>query len=340
MPNSSVREYLLSFANAYQSAFALAAASELDIFTELIKRNGTTLSELSKALDLDERRLNYLLAALVTMEILAKSENLYVVEKQFVPYLDSRNSATVLPMLRHQANCARGWVQLATSIKTGAPSPVIPGVNDEKVEFQDFILAMDVVSKRFVPSIAQQLFEQDLLRFEKMLDLGGASGSYSFAFLEKNPNLKSKAIIFDRQEALKEAQIKAQNSELGNRLEFYSGDFYKDPYPQDVDFVWISAIIHQQNEETTAQMFRQSFNSLRPGGLVAVRDVFINEDQTGPRAAAFFGINMAIRTEQGRVYTVGETVNLLTEAGFQNARLAIPAEDMGAVVVAEKSPSL
>lgn len=340
MPNSSVREYLLSFANAYQSAFALAAASELDIFTELIKRNGATLSELSKALELDERRLNYLLAALVTMEILAKSENLYVVEEQFVPYLDSRNSATVLPMLRHQANCARGWVQLAASLKTGAPAPVIPGVNDEKVEFQDFILAMDVASKRFVSSITQQLFEQDLLHFEKMLDLGGASGSYSFAFLERNPNPKSKAIIFDRQEALKEAKIKAQNTELDNRLEFYSGDFYKDPYPQDVDFVWISAIIHQQNEEATAQMFRQSFNSLRPGGLVAVRDVFINEDQTGPRAAAFFGINMAIRTEQGRVYTVGETVNLLTEAGFQNARLAIPAEDMGAVVVAEKSPSL
>lgn len=312
------------------------AACELDLFSAIVDRGSADPETLAKALDLDGRGFSYLLAALASLDLLEIDDGKYRVPEALKPFLDSRSPRSVVPMIRHQANCARGWSQLAWTLKNGVPVPDVAGVNGALVEFQDFVLAMNVVANRLAPKIADSLRNVGLLDFERMLDLGGASGTYSFEFLAKNPNPSAKAVLFDRPAAIEEAKIKAKTALRGDSVEFYPGDFYVDPYPTDVDFVWISAIIHQQDDDATQTMFRKSFDALRPGGAIAVRDVYIRDDQTGPKAAAFFGLNMTVRTLKGKVYSARETISALEKAGFQNARLAIPADDMSAVVAAQK----
>ena len=333
---TDAREKLFALTGGWQTACAVLAASELDLFTEIVKRGSATADELARELGLDLKGTTYLLAALSSLNLIEKTGGAFRVVDEYVPCLDSRSPETITPMLRHQANCLRNWAQLAWTVKSGVPIPSTCGVNDAFVEFQDFILAMDVIAKQIAPVMAQKLLDADLLNFKRMLDLGGASGTYSFAFLEKNPNPDAKSVLFDRPAALEEAKIKAANSPFGDRLEYCPGDFYVDPYPTDVDFVWISAIIHQQGDDETEKMFRRSFESLRSGGRVGVRDVYINDSFTGPKPAAFFGLNMLVRRKDGKVYNAKETIALLTKVGFQNARLAFPADDMSAVIVAEK----
>lgn len=312
---NDAREKLLALAGCWQTACAVLAASELDLFTEIIKRGTATAEELARELKLDLKGTTYLLAALTSLELTTSTNGAFQVVDEFAPCLDSRSPNAVTPMLRHQANCLRNWAQLAWTVKSGVPIPTTCGVNDAFVEFQDFILAMDVIAKKIAPVMARKLFDAGLLRFKRMLDLGGASGTYSFAFLEKNPDPDAKSVLFDRPAALEEAKIKAAKSPYANRLEYYPGDFYVTPYPTDVDFVWISAIIHQQGDDETETMFRRSFEALRSGGLVGVRDVFINDDYTGPKPAAFFGLNMLVRRKDGKVYNANETIALLTKSG-------------------------
>ncbi len=333
---NDARQKLLALAETWQTACAVMAASELDLFTEIIKRGNATADELARELDLDLKGTIYLLAALTSLKLVEKADGGFRIVDEFAPLLDSRSSDAITPMLRHQSNCLRNWAQLAWTVKSGVPIPTTCGVNDAFVEFQDFILTMDVIAKQNAPVVARKLLNAGLLDFRRMLDLGGASGTYSFAFLEKNPNRDAISVLFDRDAALDEAKNKAANSPYADRLEYYPGDFYATPYPRDVDFVWISAIIHQQGTDETERMFRSSFEATRRGGRVGIRDVYIDDDFAGPKSAAFFGLNMLVRRKNGKVYTVNETIALLTKVGFQNARLALPADDMTAVIVAEK----
>ncbi|MBR5626753.1 MAG: hypothetical protein IKW74_03930, partial [Thermoguttaceae bacterium] len=94
--------------------------------------------------------------------------------------------------------------------------------------------------------------------------------------------------------------------------------------------------IHQQDDDATRTMFEKSFRALVSGGKIAIRDVYINQERTGPPAAVFFAVNMLCNTEQGKVYTQGEVFRLLEEAGFKNPALVVPADDMRAVIVAQK----
>lgn len=330
------REQLLALTGAYQTAAVVLAAAELDLFTELIKTDGARVDELAKRIDCDDNALERLLIATNSLGITTLSDDKYRVDDELKDALDSRTDKTIVPLLRHQATCFRDWSQLARSVKTGMRANGTPGVNGADAEFRDFILAMDVVARNVAPKVAKELAAKGLLNFQRMLDLGGASGSYARAFLEVVANPNAVAVIFDRASALNEARTKFSQTKFSERVEFYPGDFYTDPYPQDVDFVWISAIIHQQDSTETERMFRRSFDALRPGGVVAVRDFFLNEDGSCSKSAALFGLNMLARTREGKIYTARETVALLTKVGFQDAELIIPTDDMGAVVVAYK----
>ncbi|MGL6196874.1 MAG: methyltransferase, partial [Thermoguttaceae bacterium] len=219
-------------------------------------------------------------------------------------------------------------------VKSGIPAPRASSVNGPLGEYRDFIVGMNCIGRRVAGPLVEKMNNVGLLNFENFLDLGGASGTYACAFLESNPS--SKGTIFDLPIAIDEAKQKLATLKFGDRLSLVTGDFYIDEYPSGYDFVWISAIIHQHGFTETAEMFRKSYNALVPGGVVAIRDVYAAPDRTSPPAAALFAVNMLANTSNGMIYTCDEVFGLLEAAGFINPRIAVPAEDMSAVIVAEK----
>ena len=74
-----------------------------------------------------------------------------------------------------------------------------------------------------------------------LLDVGGGTGIYSIAFLQKEPRLR--AIIFDRPEVLKVAAEMAAQYGVSNRIEFEAGDMFSDPLPA-ADTILLSNVLH------------------------------------------------------------------------------------------------
>ena len=331
-----VNRELIRVGAGYMKSMILIAGCELDLFSKLIATPGQTLTDLCDQYHYSSRPLDYLLGSLVAQGYLEKRDGKFYVKERYHSSLDLNSPTSVAHMLRHQGSCLRGWSQLAYSVAYGAPAPYLVGVNGEEAEGVDFILAMNDIAETLAPKVAARLKELGLLNFTRMLDLGGASGTYTRALLDANAQHNATAIIFDRPVGIEEARAKMAETRFADRVELYPGDFYVDPYPSDVDFVWISAIIHQQDEAQTQRMFERSYDALRDGGLIAIRDVYINDAHDGPEAATTFGLNMSVRTRAGMVYEARRVLELLTDAGFKNARLAAPADDMTAVIVAKK----
>lgn len=330
------REFLLKTASGFQASSILGSAAELELFSVLI-REGTpreiNAAELALECRANLRTLTVLLDALVSLGVLLKKAGNYRVAPEYVEALDVDHPRTVVPMIQHMMACMRKWSQMPWTVRSGVVCPAPASIRGPLADNRAFILAMNSVGRVVVQSVVENLRKAGELTFTNFLDLGGASGTYTLAFLEALP--KSRGTIFDLPIAIDEAK-KRLHSQAGfaDRVDLVAGDFYRDELPRGFDAVWISAIIHQHDRPRSRELYAKALRALEPGGRVLVRDVFADDDRTTPPAAAMFAVNMMSNTECGMVYTAAEVFEDLAAAGFRNARLAVPAEDMSAVIVA------
>ena len=331
--------------SAFQQSSVLVAAAELDCWTVILEHgNLLAAGALAEKIKADPRGTAALLDALAALGFLSKKgagdSAGYCVPDRFMPYLDSRHPDTFIPMLRHMGCVQRSWTQLAWAVKDGKPPVRPPSILGEEQDDVSFIMAMNSVARTLVDDVTRSLRQAGVFDFPKedirFLDIGGASGTYTLAFLQAMP--RSTATIFDRPVGIAEAGNRFQGSEYESRVRLEAGDFYVDALPQGFDFAWISAIIHQHGRDESRSLYRNALQALVPGGKVAVRDFIMSPDRTSPRAGALFGINMLVNTGTGMVYTYDEVKEDLESAGFIDVVYAVPADTMAAVVVARKRP--
>jgi len=332
-PKDAARARLAEIGTAFMPACVLAAGAELDIWSVLA---GQPLSseQLAEALDADQRAVRILADALVALELLEKHEGLYSVPGPLQRLLVEDSPESVLPMALHRANVLRGWAQLAWTVKAGLPFPRTTSIRGPDADRAAFIAAMHVVSGPVADGLVARLGPP---QFDHLLDVGGASGTWTLAFLRAVPG--AKATIFDLPHAIQQAESRIAASGLAERIRLVSGDFDRDEFPGDVDYAWLSAIAHQHSRRHNRELFAKVFAALRPGGRIAVRDVVMEPCRTRPVQGALFAVNMLANTASGDTFTFEEYAEDLQAAGFMEPQLRIKDEWMDSVVEARKPDS-
>jgi len=90
-------------------------------------------------------------------------------------------------------------------------------------------------------------------------------------------------------------------------------DEFGGPY----DMVFISNIIHMLGPDKISGLFQKSAKCLEPGGKIAVKDFFVDNDLKGPEYSLLFAVNMLVSTEEGNTYTEREVIDMLSKSGFR-----------------------
>ncbi|GAG48977.1 unnamed protein product, partial [marine sediment metagenome] len=227
----------------YQVACVLVAAAELDVFGTLGSER-LAAGPLAARLGADARGTTVLLDALTAMGLLAKRGTEYEVPQTVAEALTEGGSGSVLAMVRHQASCLRRWAQLAEVVKSGRPAERVPSIRGEAADRAAFIGAMDEVSAPIAAELVEQL---QPLEFGHLLDVGGASGTWTIALLRAVPG--ARATLFDLPDAIRLARQRIADAGLTARVTFAPGDFYTDVLPAGADFALCSAIAHQNSRE-------------------------------------------------------------------------------------------
>lgn len=323
-------EKIMEITSGYQGACVLFAAAELDIFSILDGAPATSQAVAAK-LGADERATVILLDALAAMELLTKEDGKYSAGAEVAELLTERETTNVLPMVRHQANCIRWWVQLPWVVKSGKPVDRQPSLRGAGADQAAFIGAMHNFSE---PVAAQVIGELCPLNFRHLLDIGGASGTWTIAFLRAVG--EARATLFDLPEVIPMARQRIEEAGLAERVTFTEGDFYTDDLPEGADFAWLGAIVHQNSREQNLQLFAKIYAALEVGGIIVLRDVVMDASRTKPEAGAMFAINMLVATEGGGTYTFEEFRSDLADTGFGDVTLLQQDEFMNSLVRATK----
>lgn len=323
-------EELLQLGRAYQQTAVFVAAAELDLFSVLAPAPRSAAA-LAGQLHCDGRALIVLLDALVAIGFLDKTEDVYSLPAGLANFLTSDGRRTLLAMVQHQANCLRRWARLAEVVKTGQPITRAPSVRGPTGDIASFIGAMANISAPVADEVIQAI---QPLTFQRLLDIGGASGTWTQAFLRACPT--GSATLFDLPTVIPLAQRALATAALTDRVQCVPGDFTSDPLPNGVDLAWLSAIVHQNSRDQNRALFGKVFHALVPGGRLAIRDILMEEKRTSPVAGALFAVNMLVATEGGGTFTFSELREDLATAGFVEAKVARRDEGMQSIVIATK----
>ena len=323
-------DHVLSLSRNYQGAAVLAAAAELNLFSALAG-GPTHAAQIATELGCNLRGLVILLDALTALHLLEKRKDTYVLADGVESLLTPGGDQTVLSMVQHQANCLRRWAQLATVVKTGRPASQIPSVRGESGDEEAFIGAMHNISAPIADTVIQAI---QPLHFQHLLDVGGASGTWTMAFLRACPS--AKATLFDLPCVIPLAQKRLASAGFLHRVQLAAGSFYENELPSGADLAWVSAIVHQNSREQNRELFAKVFKALQPGGRIAIRDIIMEPERTRPEASALFAVNMLVATEGGGTFTFAELSEDLTSAGFQAPSIARRDEGMHSIVVARR----
>jgi SAM-dependent methyltransferase len=323
-------EAILDLARSYQGAAVLAAAADLDLFNALAAKP-LQADQLARKLRCSLRGLAILLDALAALRLLKKSGRRYALPAGLGSLLTPRGSRTVLAMAQHQANCLRRWVQLAQVVKTGRPAKRIPSVRGEAGDEESFIGAMHNIS---APQADRVIRAIRPLRFKHLLDVGGASGTWTLAFLRACP--AAQATLFDLPLVIPMARRRLAAAQLSRRVKLVPGDFMQDRLPNGADLAWVSAIVHQNSRAQNRRLFSKVFRALVPGGRIAIRDILMDDNRTQPVAGALFAVNMLVATQGGGTFTFAELQADLAAAGFIQTAICRADEAMNSIVVAHR----
>lgn len=320
---------VLESVRGFMQSRIILSAAELDLFT-LIDRGTDTVEPLCRQTGADTRGLTRLLDAAAACELLAKENDRYrLTESGRV--LSADHPESILPMVRHMNELWDDWSCLTDTVIEGKNTQKTGASQKDDPSLKAFIGAMHVVGRKLSREIAADL---DLSPYKRLLDIGGASGTYTIAFLEKNPEME--AMIFDLPRVIPLAKARMENQAVADRVAFSGGDYHTDALPAGCDLALLSAIIHQNSPQQNLALYQKIHRALLPGGTLLIRDHIMAEDRTHPPAGAIFAINMLSATEDGDTYTLTEIKHSLEEAGFAGVTLLRQDEKMDGIVAAEK----
>ena len=316
----------------YAEARILHAAVTLGLFDRL-DAAGRTAAAIAAAAGTDARATELVLNALVAMRLVRKDGDRFKETEVAKTYLTTAAPTSYAGFVKFDAALWSLWGNLAETVRTGKPARDPDMFQSSPEDTARFIDAMaSIVTARGDARVLAETL--DLRGVGRLLDVGAGPGTYTIELCRRHPDLR--ATIFDLPGTLAVTRRYVDASGLGARIELAAGDYLRDPLPTGHDLVFLSNIIHGEDEETNRALMRKIHGALAPGGRVMIKDHVTDESGTSPAPAAIFSIAMLLFT-RGRDYAFAEIRDWLVAAGFARVEAdVLPPGLISTLVVGHK----
>jgi SAM-dependent methyltransferase len=319
----------------YADDLVIAAVSWLDFFTWL-SENPSDSENICRSLDLAPRPLDVMLTLLASMGLVRNDGGVYRTTELAREHLVKGSPWDLGPFYSSQKDrppCR----DLLRVMKTGRPAGWSGRLEGEEWEAlmkderfaDDFTSAMDSRGSYLAPAMASRL---PCSGAGSLLDIAGGSGIYACAVVERNGSMR--ATVLEKPPVDRAAEQSIARRGMADRVSVIGADMFSDPLPRGFDIHLWSHVLHDWDEPEVVELLSKSYDSLPPGGRVAIHDAHVNEKKDGPLEVARFSVLLMHSTE-GKCYSVAEINSMLSGLGFIAAEF-IPTVAYRSLIVATK----
>ncbi len=301
-------ESIRIIANSFQQSRALLTAVELGIFT-IIDTHLLPSAEVAEKIGSDPRATDRLMNALTSIGLLKKLHGKFYNSELSKKYL-VKGKPDYMGNLHHTNHIWDSWSTLTESVRQG--TSVYKRIESKKENWrEDFISAMHYRAQHEAKIISMII---DFNGVNRMLDVGGGSGAFSYQFLSTNPLMS--AVIFDLPEVIPITRKYGSESGTNDRVQYLEGNYLTDDFGNGYDMIFLSAIVHINSNNQNKELINRCAAALNPGGQIIIRDFIMKENRIEPITGAFFALNMLVATECGDTFTEHEMTEWFKYAGI------------------------
>ena len=317
---------LMRLVHGFESAKIFLVANDLDLFRRLTTERSA--AALAVELGVNARALELLMNALAALGVLEKGAAGFRNAPVAAAWLSGDHYRGHI--FRHIHHCWDSWNDLAGVVRRGGPELVREALilHDQEEWNRDFIRGMDDVTMELAPQVVAQL---ELGRARRLLDIGGGPGTYARAFLATHPQLEE-VTVFDLPSALAIAAERLEGCARRADVQLLAGDFHSDPLGSGYDAIWISQVLHSQDEAGCIALLSRAAEALLPGGMLMVHEFLLDDSRVQPLTAALFAVHMLVMTAGGRAYSGGEIAGWMRDCGLAAVEVRKVSDDTGVVL--------
>jgi SAM-dependent methyltransferase len=320
-------QLIFDTAIGFMRAKHLFVAAELGIF-EALANESRSLAELARDLKLPARTTRIIADAVTALGFLERQGDRYRNSEAAQAYLSGCGLPDMRLFIRFWNRLSyRRWLTLEDSIRLGrGVSGEFNFTPEEQQIFSDGVEA-------FSAGQAAALSEgYDFSRHRRVLDLGGGTGSFIRAILQRYPQVAGD--LFELPAAASVAWQKLRGTEFADRVRIVEGNFLTDPIPAGDDVFLVANVVHVLSPEQNLNLLRRVREVATPKARFLLVDFWTNPAHTDPLFAALMAGEFLVVGGNGDVYSVEEGRAWLEQTGWQfveHRPLAGPAS----LVVAE-----
>ena len=310
-----------TFRGNYAAELLTAAVAHFRVF-DRFAGGPVTADELRADLGLAERPAAVLLTALRAFGLLEEEAGRLDLSELAREHLTTGGPFDVGDYVRMAAD-SPGVLTMVERLRSNRPAGSAPEESGAAFIYREGIesameqeeaarrltLALAGRARNVAPVLAERA---QLGSARTLLDVGGGTGLYSIAFLQKNAGLR--AVVWDRPEVLKVTAELAAAHGVADRLECRPGDMFADAAPP-ADVVLLSNVLHDWDVPECRRLVSKCAAALPRGGRLLIHDVFLYDALDGPLPIALYSAALFCVTE-GRAYSAAEYRGWLREAGL------------------------
>ena len=303
---------LQNISYGHKQSAALRAAVELDLFTA-VSQGAASFEDIAQKLGISELNAERLVVACAGMGLLEKDAMGYKNAADVERFLVKGKPTYVGPWLLFATLDFENWKGLKKHLTSQDPPHVLgiyQSLTDEMArEYHEATYSVGLG--------AGFLFSRDVdMSHRKLiLDLGGGSGAYCIAALNRYPHLK--AIVMDFEPVTKMAKDFVAQWGLGEKISTLAGDFTADPFPVGPDVIIQASNLPQYSGEMLIRVMKKGLDALVPGGEYHVVGETVSDDKDGTLGPALWGLHEALFGSLGRAHSEREVITYLEKAGFE-----------------------
>jgi len=327
---------LMALAGGHAEARAIQTALKLGFF-EALYESSLDSETLAAAIHCERRATMLLANALVALKLLCKNAERYDLTDEARRFLFKGSAEYLGGMILFDEGLWGTWGKLDESVRSGRPARTLDMYQSHPDETDRFIRAMDSLVRARGDAVwtAQHL---DLSWARTVADLGGGPGTYLMELLQHWPNLHG--TLFDLPATLQVTRriLDERGSGLRDRVELNELDYKGAEIPGPLDVIFMSNIIHSEDEAANSLLIAKCLRALASDGLLVIKDHIMDGDLTVPAAGAVFSLYLLLTTD-GRDYGLDEVTKWLREAGFSDIRLeTLPSPPFSSSMVLARKP--
>jgi hypothetical protein len=299
---------------------ALLSAVELGLFSELASSGPLDCETLRERLGLHSRGACDFFDSLVALRMLEREDALYRNTPATELFLDKAKPSYVGGILEMaNARLFGFWDSLTEGLRTGMlQNEAKTGGNFFEVLYSDparlreFAKAMSGISAGAAHTLAAA-FPWD--RYETVIDIGCAEGCVPVQLALAHEHLSGGGFDLPVLEPIFDDFVATAG--LGNRLQFFGGDFFADQLPS-ADVLIMGHILHDWDLDEKRALLAKAHAALPDGGALIVYEAIIDDERRANPFGLLMSLNMLIETPGGFDYTAADCQGWMRDAGFSD----------------------